>query len=421
MAVEPPSRIAILGAGPIGLEAALYARYLGYDITIYERGSVAENVLRWGHVTMFTPFAMNCSRLGRAAIEAQSPHYVLPAEDSLTTGALWAESYLARLAQTDLVGDALRLHSTIEFIGRDGLLKTDSPGSPTRAEVPFQILVRDVEGCSRWETAEIVLDTTGTYGNHNWMGPGGIPAIGEVACAPHIEYNVPDVQHSARDNFAGEHTLLIGAGYSAATTAVALAELSRDAPDTRVTWITRQRWNVLAGDGPIRQITDDRLAQRQHLTVEANRLAQQSDQMKYCPRSTVLEVSRDDAQRQFAVVLVGKLSGCHTFDRIIANVGYKPDRNLYRELQVHECYASEAPMKLAAAMLSHSSHDCLDQRSHGAERVLNPEPNFFILGSKSHGRGSQFLFQSGLTQIRDTFSIILGRDDLDLYDSVQNV
>ena len=253
------------------------------------------------------------------------------------------------------------------------------------------------------------------------MGPGGIPAIGEVACAPHIEYNVPDVQHSARDNFAGEHTLLIGAGYSAATTAVALAELSRDAPDTRVTWITRQRWNVLAGDGPIRQITDDRLAQRQHLTVEANRLAQQSDQMKYCPRSTVLEVSRDDAQRQFAVVLVGKLSGCHTFDRIIANVGYQPDRNLYRELQVHECYASEAPMKLAAAMLSHSSHDCLDQPSHGAERVLNPEPNFFILGSKSHGRGSQFLFQSGLTQIRDTFSIILGRDDLDLYDSVQNV
>src|SRR3989442_1745674 len=37
-------------------------------------------------------------------------------------------------------------------------------------------------------------------------------------------------------------------------------------------------------------------------------------------------------------------------DRIIGNVGYTPDTNLYRELQVHECYASLGPMKLAAAL-----------------------------------------------------------------------
>ncbi|HVW37886.1 MAG TPA: FAD-dependent oxidoreductase, partial [Pirellulales bacterium] len=48
MAVDTPARIAILGAGPIGLEAALYARYLGYDVDIYERGRAAENLLRWG-------------------------------------------------------------------------------------------------------------------------------------------------------------------------------------------------------------------------------------------------------------------------------------------------------------------------------------------------------------------------------------
>ena len=31
-------RIAILGAGPIGLEAAIYARYLGYPTEVIERG-----------------------------------------------------------------------------------------------------------------------------------------------------------------------------------------------------------------------------------------------------------------------------------------------------------------------------------------------------------------------------------------------
>ncbi|HKD37575.1 MAG TPA: FAD-dependent oxidoreductase, partial [Pirellulales bacterium] len=48
MAVESPARIAVLGAGPIGLEAALYARYLGYEVDVYERGRVAEHLLQWG-------------------------------------------------------------------------------------------------------------------------------------------------------------------------------------------------------------------------------------------------------------------------------------------------------------------------------------------------------------------------------------
>jgi hypothetical protein len=36
-----PKHMAILGAGPIGIEAALYARALGLDVTVYDRGAVA--------------------------------------------------------------------------------------------------------------------------------------------------------------------------------------------------------------------------------------------------------------------------------------------------------------------------------------------------------------------------------------------
>ena len=35
-------RIAILGAGPIGLEAALYARTLGHTVMVFEQGQVAD-------------------------------------------------------------------------------------------------------------------------------------------------------------------------------------------------------------------------------------------------------------------------------------------------------------------------------------------------------------------------------------------
>jgi thioredoxin reductase len=89
MAVDTPARIVILGGGPIGIEAALYGRFLGYEVEIYEEGAIAENVRRWGHVRMFTPFRLLRSTLGLAAIQAQEPDYRAPDDDTLLTGQQW--------------------------------------------------------------------------------------------------------------------------------------------------------------------------------------------------------------------------------------------------------------------------------------------------------------------------------------------
>src|SRR5262249_32863352 len=96
-------------------------------------------------------------------------------------------------------------------------------------------------------------------------------------------------------------------------------------------------------------------------------------------------------------------------DRLIANIGYSPDTLLYRELQVHECYASLGPMNLAAALLKHGSADCLSIPAQGANTLKNPEPNFYILGSKSYGRNSNFLLRNGFEQIREVFTLITGK------------
>jgi hypothetical protein len=102
-------------------------------------------------------------------------------------------------------------------------------------------------------------------------------------------------------------------------------------------------------------------------------------------------------------------------DRIVANVGYRPDNRLWSELQVHECYATGGPMKLAAALTAETSADCLDQKSCGPQALLNPEPDFYVLGAKSYGRNSKFLISVGLEQIRDLFTILADRAELDLY------
>jgi hypothetical protein len=107
----------------------------------------------------------------------------------------------------------------------------------------------------------------------------------------------------------------------------------------------------------------------------------------------------------------------HTWEveRVVANVGFTPDTSLYRELQIHECYASLGPMNLAAALLKQSGHDCLTITSTAAETLRNPEPNFFVLGAKSYGRNSHFLLRHGFEQVRDVFRLITGNPELDLY------
>ena len=47
-------RVAIVGAGPVGVEAAVRAVKLGLDVCIIERGmSIAANVREWQHVELF--------------------------------------------------------------------------------------------------------------------------------------------------------------------------------------------------------------------------------------------------------------------------------------------------------------------------------------------------------------------------------
>jgi len=397
----------------MGLEAALYARFLGYDVDIYERGDVAENVLRWGHVKLFTPWRQNVSPLAVAALTAQDTDWQPPDDEAILTGREFASRYLLPLARCDLLIDGLHTRTEVVALGREGQLKGDHLGAEARIEADFRLLLRDAAGAESIVNADVVIDAGGTFGNHNWVGASGIPAPGEIAAADAIEYGLPDVIGRDRDRYTAKTTLLVGDGYSAATSVVALAELARQQPGTQTIWITRRHRE---GTGPVSVLENDRLAERDRLARAANALAGgASAGVEYRPGTAIEAIHRDAATNRLSVRLSGMRAGTVDVDRIIANVGYRPDTRLYSELQVHQCYASDGPMKLAAALLGQTSADCLDQTSLGPSTLVNPEPDFYILGSKSYGRDSRFLLSVGLAQIRDLFSIIGDRPDLDLY------
>jgi len=413
MAIDTPARLAILGAGPMGLEVALYARFLGYDVDVYERGRVAENVRRWGHVRLFSPFNMNRSPLGIAALTAQDPSYRPPGDSALLTGAEWIAAYLEPLAQSDLLADHLRLHTEVLAIGRPARLKGDDAGAEARREDDFRILVRDAEGHEFAGSAQAVIDTTGVFGHPNWLGAGGLPAIGESACRRQIEYGLPDLLGNDRANYAGYRTLVIGDGDSAATTIVALEKLAASAPGTTVVWATRLAQDD-GGLAPARPRVNDPLEARIALAAEANQLAALAHEwLEHRPGSQVDAVRWDADSRKFSVRFSAAAeTEWESFDRIVAQVGYHADEQINAELQLMRCPVSGALLTVAG-----SGEIVAD--SAAATTLACPlaslEPDYYILGAKSYGRRGDFLMADGLRQIRELFALLGDRPNLDLY------
>ncbi|MGH8909510.1 MAG: flavoprotein [Egibacteraceae bacterium] len=384
-------RVAILGAGPIGLDAALAALDRGWPFTVYEAAPTVGGAVReWGHVRMFTPWDMNVSPRMRAHLAAQGG--AVPSGPSCPTGARFAEALLDRVAALPALAGRIQLGTRVEGIGREGLLKHEEIATESRGQRPFRLLLAQADGRERIAHADLVLDCTGSYGSPNLLGDGGIPAPGERAVAERITRRLPDLRRE-RDEWAGRAILLAGAGKSAQTAARDLAELVRSAPGTRVIWAVRSPepdWGM---------VTDDPLPQRQELVDASRRLA--------AGEVAGLEVRAGVAVEALATrdgrvaVTLRALDGSEevVVDRLLALTGYVGDASLYRQLQVHECYATGAPMQLSAALLGAAGGDCLAQSSHGVDVLRSPEPNFFILGMKSYGRNSQFLLRIGYDQV----------------------
>jgi hypothetical protein len=301
-------------------------------------------------------------------------------------------------------------------ISRDATAKQDLPGDPARALRPFRVLAARA-GREEIHEADLVIDATGTCGQARPLGNGGIAAPGETAADALIDRGIPDLADArVAARFACRRILLVGAGHSAATSAIGLSALAARHPRTRVLWAFRGTRAPLYP-----RVVEDALPQRDTLCAEANRLARGSDpRIEPCPGSLVESIARarrNDGGRIRVNLERDGLVQRVMVDRIIANVGYTPDASIHSELQVNLCYATCGPIRLAAALLGKGGGDCLAPVRSDGGLLSHPEPGFYILGSKSYGRNSTFLIRAGLDQIRSVFATLAGDEHLDLYDA----
>eukprot|EP00658_Telonema_sp_P-2_P083351 TRINITY_DN9003_c0_g1_i1.p1 TRINITY_DN9003_c0_g1~~TRINITY_DN9003_c0_g1_i1.p1 ORF type:complete len:292 (-),score=35.82 TRINITY_DN9003_c0_g1_i1:312-1187(-) len=268
----------------------------------------------------------------------------------------------------------------------------------------------EVEG---WVLSDAVVDASGTYGNPNSSGPGGVSALGEAAAIMSgrvFRGCVPDPLGADRCQFeqAGR-VCVLGSGYSAMTTLNSLVRLGEELKAAgkrphEVIWLTRRTGQ------PYVRIPDDPLPQRDLLAHQGNRWAEGGDpHVLHLGGAQLLEMRANPGGLTLTVTRDGEEERIET-DLLVSHCGFRPDNSLYQELQIHQCYATEGPMKLAAAMMAGSAgmltHDCLQQVAPGAQTLTNPEPGFLILGMKSYGRGSKFIMKIGHAQVTHAVELL---------------
>lgn len=400
--------IAVIGAGPVGLAAAVHLLEQGLPVKVYESGSsVASNLRDWGHVRVFTPWRYCIDQAARKLLEAHD--WRMPEPEAFPTAGELVEHYLEPLARLPELAPAIETGARVVGISRWGADKVLSKARGTR---PFMLVVETANGTRR-DSARAVIDASGTWQMPNPLGAGGIAAEGEAENAGRVAYGIPDILGRDRALYSGRTTLVAGSGHSAANALLDLARLADIEPNTAFIWVTRGTDLVrIYGGGDA-----DALPARGELGADIRELAESGRVSLVTGFATVairaqgnrliVEGETADGLRQVGPV-----------DRIIAATGQRPDLSLTRELRLDLDPWLEG-VKALGPLIDPNEHSCGDVPPHGHRELSHPEPDFYTVGIKSYGRAPTFLLLTGYEQVRSVAAALAG--DMVSADAVQLV
>jgi len=381
--------VVIIGAGPIGLAAAANLVERGIDFTILESGhEVASAVKLWGHTRLFSPWRHLIDPASRRLLDGAG--WTPPADEGRApTGQELVDDYLVPLSGLDQIGPRIRYGTRAVAVTREGM---DRTRTARREQTPFVVRIETSGGEIEELTGRAVIDASGTYASPNPLSSSGLDPIGAADVDGLVVHALPDVLGADRERFVGRHTTVVGAGHSAANTLIALAELARSEPATRITWLIRNASATRVSSSP-----EDELADRARLGSRLDQLVEAG----VIEKIDSFEISRI-ARHGAGVRLAGSRCGkpvVHDADVAVNATGFRPNLGMLREIRLQLDDIVEAPVRLAP-LIDPNLHSCGTVEPHGFDELRHPESGFFIVGMKSYGRAPTFLLATGYEQVR---------------------
>jgi hypothetical protein len=385
--------IVVIGAGPVGLAAAAHLVDRGLELLVLEvGGSAGASIQQWGHVRMFSPWRYLVDPVVRKILEGEG--WTMPEDEALPTGAELVDGLLTPLSQTPALAPHIRYGHRVVSVSRLGMDKVRSGG---RADAPFEVVCETDTGEHRF-LGRAVIDASGTYVSPNPLGSGGLPAVGEHASRPHIDYGMPDVRDRDRARYAGKRVLVVGSGHSAFNVLLDLAWVKTEVPATKIVWaIRRHEIGQLFGGG-----ASDALPARGSLGSRLRRLVDLGliDLVTGFRATEVSTGAGGLSVRDRDTVVQG-------VDRVVVATGFRPELKMLRELRLALDPALESPVALAP-LIDPNVHSCGTVYPHGFQELRHPERDFYVVGMKSYGRAPTFLLLTGYEQVRSVVAALAG-------------
>ncbi len=383
--IDTPATIAVIGGGPVGVEAALYARFLGYSVMLFDSHKVGHRQLAWGDHALELAWGEATSPLGLAALEAQGTAKELPTADARVTYRQYIEQYLLPVARTDLLYDSVQINSKVISLSRTGCRPDTEISQQRRSEQEFRLLISSQQRGEYSQLVDIVLDCSGLELRSGLASGAGL-AIGEVANQSQMRFGKVDMLGKQRQRFVGQHTLLYGGGYQACANAIDLAQLASEAEGTQTTWILPKRIGAKELF-ELPQGVSAEIGPKVQSLVENN-----NPRVIVLPAWGIEAIGHPDESTWEVRLQVGEEETLDTRGNIFIN-----------------CNTPERDWSFA--------HGLAVPCSASSENVC-PEPHLYLLGHKALGVGGCSM-SAGQAHIRKVFGMIGGRADLDLYETVR--
>ena len=391
--------IVIIGAGPIGLAAACRLLERGETPIVFESaGTAAATVREWGHVRMFSSWAMNIDTSAAALLSAHG--WQRPVGEGFPTGSELVRDYLEPLATLPLISRCIRYSHKVVAVTRWGFDKLKNGG---RVDAPFEVRIQQRSGDQLRVLARAVIDASGTWNTPSPAGHSGLPAVGEAG-SPRVAYGIPDVRGGYANWYSGKDVAVIGGGHSAINVLLDLVEQRGDGHNA-LTWITRGPMPVVQGGGT---------AVESLLPERGSALAQLTALVKRGSVKAVSDFALEEVQQiegRERLLLRGQRQGRNSLietDELIACTGFRPDLRLLRELQMDLDPWLESSAGVGKLIREAAARGQAIPQPYGAATLCHPEQNIFVVGMKSHGRAPNFFLFYGYEQVRSIAAWLCG-------------
>ena len=302
----------------------------------------------WAHVRLFTPW-----ELERLAAHAPAPcaagarrRRVRSARPARSCGRAAA----SRWPSLPAIAPHLRLGTRVLAVGREGLLKHEEIATAERARAALPAAPRATAAGREWiEHADVVIDC------HRHLRPSQQPGRRRHPGARRAGARRRDPRATfptsprGAPSWAGKTMLLAGAGHSAQTAARDLAALAPTSARHARGLGAAQPPSRLWGRDDGRSAARARPARRRS-GPRARRPAPR--RRSRCAAASSVEALRRQNGKLRGRAAQRRRQPTRSWSTACSSLtGSVGDHGLYRQLQVHECYATCGPIKLSAALL----------------------------------------------------------------------